>query len=385
MTGRWLFTLAQGFLFPLVFGTLEWAAGTPLSWWTVVNLVCWLPVMVLSIGVHEAGHTLVARLVGLEVRRVQIGIGRRLALLRLGSIEVEVSSLPFLGRTFPGGAAITRWRLALVLLAGPASSMLLAVALWKAASGEVSLHHPFGVIGVAAGLNGFLALLNALPWSRGVLRSDGLQVLMLPTLNTEQLAEYGLTPLLGDFERALGEDDVDLAARAVSAMQAQAPDVWVVRFSVATVALMREHYGEAARALEPLLGTAPGPTHRLMVLNNLAWTRFLLRDESQRDAALEASKEVLGTAPREPAFMSTRGAVLMWNGEFDAAIPLLEAAWLLTSAPAFRGNTAAVLTMAWARKGDATRAREWFERVSLRPESSLRREAEIAWKTAPTA
>jgi hypothetical protein len=378
MTGRWVLTFAQSFTWPLVFGALAWLAGTPPSWWTVVNLLCWFPLMLASIAIHELGHVAVARLVGLEVRRVQLGVGRRLGVLHVGTVEIEVASLPFLGRTFPGGQGITRWRLAPMLVAGPGASLLLAVGLAQVGPSEASLHEPWGVLAVAAGFNGFLAILNGLPWSRGLLRSDGLQLLMLPTLTDEQLAEYALLPLLADFERALGDDDIERAATVVTRMQALKPGAWSVSCSAATVELLRERFDEAARLFESLVGTATSPSHRALALNNLAWTWFMLRDDAHRAAALDASKEALAASPREPGFMNTRGAVLFWSGDAEGAIPLLEAAWLLTSGPAFRGSGAALLTMAWVSKGDRVRASQWLGRVSLRRDSRLRREAEAA-------
>lgn len=92
--------------------------------------------------VHEAGHYLVAKGFGVRVLTFSLGFGRRLWSFRRGDTEYRVSWIPLGGYVHFSGQDPTeatsdprdflsqaRWRRVLILLAGPAMNVVLAIVL----------------------------------------------------------------------------------------------------------------------------------------------------------------------------------------------------------------------------------------------------------------
>lgn len=86
--------------------------------------------------VHEAGHFLAARWVGMPVERFSIGFGPRLWSLRGGGTEFRIAAFPFGGYVLPAipdEAAYFRipvWRRVVFALGGPVANVVAAVPLF---------------------------------------------------------------------------------------------------------------------------------------------------------------------------------------------------------------------------------------------------------------
>jgi regulator of sigma E protease len=107
--------------------------------WIIVGLV----VLGLMVLVHEWGHFVVARLMGVRVDTFSIGFGPRLFGLRRGPTDYRVSALPLGGYVKMAGdnpseersgapdefLSKARWQRALIAVAGPAVNALFAVLL----------------------------------------------------------------------------------------------------------------------------------------------------------------------------------------------------------------------------------------------------------------
>lgn len=108
--------------------------------WVIVTGLFVLGLMVL---VHEWGHFIVARLMGVRVETFSIGFGPRLFGLRRGPTDYRVSALPLGGYVKMAGdnplaertgapdefLSRPRWQRFFIILAGPATNILLAVLL----------------------------------------------------------------------------------------------------------------------------------------------------------------------------------------------------------------------------------------------------------------
>jgi Peptidase family M50 len=82
----------------------------------------WLPL----IAVHEAGHALVAVLLGWRVHRLVIGMGRPLLRFSVGRTPVEIRLFPVQGFVLPAPTNLRAPRLksALIYFAGPGAELL---------------------------------------------------------------------------------------------------------------------------------------------------------------------------------------------------------------------------------------------------------------------
>ncbi|HEY3238583.1 MAG TPA: site-2 protease family protein [Acidimicrobiia bacterium] len=100
-------------------------SGTALLEWFL-----WFPpLLFVLVAAHEAGHASAARLLGLRVPLVSVGVGRRVAVFRIGGTRVDLHAVPLSGFAAVGhpGARGLRWRRFLTVAAGPAVNLGLAV------------------------------------------------------------------------------------------------------------------------------------------------------------------------------------------------------------------------------------------------------------------
>ncbi|MFT3880087.1 MAG: M50 family metallopeptidase [Gemmatales bacterium] len=97
---------------------------TPVKLSALLVVLFWIPLLAL----HEAGHALVAWLLGWRVVMIVIGMGRVLGSFRIGTAQVEVRIAPVEGfvRCYPTNLFLPGLKNALIFLAGPGVELLLA-------------------------------------------------------------------------------------------------------------------------------------------------------------------------------------------------------------------------------------------------------------------
>ena len=87
-------------------------------------LLFWIPLLLL----HEAGHAIVAWVLGWHVSQVVIGMGKSLGSFRIGSAGIEIRMFPIEGfvRSVPNNLSLPGFKHALIYLAGPGADLLVA-------------------------------------------------------------------------------------------------------------------------------------------------------------------------------------------------------------------------------------------------------------------
>jgi len=98
--------------------------------WAIVNVLIYPLIALACLAIHEGGHAIVARMLGLHVPRIDVGIGRRVARWRWRRTLVSLHTFPLLGMTYLGAERVAglRWRLWLTILAGPIAHALVVAA-----------------------------------------------------------------------------------------------------------------------------------------------------------------------------------------------------------------------------------------------------------------
>jgi predicted negative regulator of RcsB-dependent stress response len=169
----------------------------------LLALVLFLPVMYVSIFVHELGHALIGRAVGFAVNSFGIGTGRPFLTFSVRGVRIFFcGTRPLQGLTFCWIPHLSppRWRMVAFFAAGILANSLVAVAaviLWSS--------HVWGEplwVGVTL-INGIFAITNLIPIERkvgkAILRSDARLVLL--TLRRRPIAMPA--PVVIQFVRAL--------------------------------------------------------------------------------------------------------------------------------------------------------------------------------------
>jgi hypothetical protein len=132
-----------------------------------------------AVVVHELGHLVACRAVGVKVTAFQIGGKRALVRFRAGTVRVSLG-WPFRGKVEHVGTS-SRWRLAVFLLAGSLTDLALAALLLGSAAASGRGVPPL----VATWVDGLAVtgLIQLIPFrTRSGQRSDGAQLLDLRSL-----------------------------------------------------------------------------------------------------------------------------------------------------------------------------------------------------------
>jgi hypothetical protein len=239
-----------------------------------------LPLLVL---LHELGHFLTARLVGLEPSLVTLGVGRKLWSGKLLGVPLRIHAWPLMGLTYLGARSVyfLRLRTWITVLMGPVANILLiaaAVLLWNYLVRVVDAN----IIILWILYNALMALGNLLPHrfrqSGQQYRSDGMQLLQIPFLKSADLVIYLAASALVTAKALF--DDADYAGASAVATKGlerlSGNPLLSIMLSACQIHL--REYAAAKVVLESLLGCSASehPTLRAVIYNNLAvavWLR----------------------------------------------------------------------------------------------------------------
>ncbi|MFY1824482.1 site-2 protease family protein [Myxococcus fulvus] len=369
-----LHLVANLFVFPLILALLSWVMGHGLSWSALVNAALYPALMLASVLVHEMGHALAARAVGLRVLRVELGMGRRVWRRRLGQTDMVLNAFPTLGMTYCGASSerALRSRSWVTIAGGPAFTAALVVLLWPPTPSlwQVMLPlepfaHRFAPRELLVSFNLWLLAINLLPVPllvRGLgMVNDGTRLLTLPFARQDEVRELLDLPVVLDATERVEQRDFVGARELVEEALAGRPASIPLRNELGRVQLAAGAHAEARATYLGLLQDVPPKVLSFWIIrNNVAYTDFLLRQEELRAEADEHSAAAYARLKHVPAVMSTRGAVLVWLGRYTEAVSLLERAFAATGEPASRANIACVLVLGCASLGDRERAARWL-------------------------
>ena len=86
-------------------------------------VVFWVPLLF----IHEFGHALMAKILGWQVKRVVLGVGKVMMMGRLFNAPVEIRSIPLEGfvQIAPKTVSLARFKHALIYFAGPGIELLI--------------------------------------------------------------------------------------------------------------------------------------------------------------------------------------------------------------------------------------------------------------------
>lgn len=371
MAAAWLRVLYSVFAFPLLLAwvSVTWGNASPTRW-TLLNFFAWPFVLLSSVLLHELGHATVGWLVGLYPRAITVGVGREVARWKFGNIDLRLNALPLLGLTFMAARSprAIRLKMFLGIAAGPATTGLVLLFLLKAQGKFAIFPVPEvvtqpAILELAVFINALMLATNLLPltFSAGF-RSDGRLLLSIPFLAQSELEEVLSADLVLDAQNALERHDLVEARRCMTVALAQNPQAVSLRATCATIEMEAGNYARAREQLLALRAEEPPNLQvRLVLANNLAWLDFLAGDLEHLAEADKLSDEVAEKFGSAAFALGTRGAVLLWMGRVQEACGLLERAHTTNTGKWARAINACCLTLAYAKRGDFTRAKTWLE------------------------
>ena len=180
---EWIFSAVLLGGIVLVFFVIIFQDFQPVKLFPLFFVISWL----ILLPWHEAGHAVVAYLLGWYVGHVVIGMGRPLRRFRFGSALVELRMFPIEGfvRCVPKNLHWPRLKSALIYFAGPGAELLLllAMALLIGPGTLLSYSDHVGLIACQALATAILASVffnlipHAVPTANGNMANDGLGIL----------------------------------------------------------------------------------------------------------------------------------------------------------------------------------------------------------------
>ncbi|MGO9935303.1 MAG: site-2 protease family protein [Steroidobacteraceae bacterium] len=285
---------------------------------------------------HELGHFLTARLLGLEPSLISLGVGPKLWGGKILGVPWRIHGWPTSGLTYVGSRSIRflRLRVWLTVLMGPVTNILLigvAVVFWD------SLTRSFGANLVLLWIifNAFLVLTNVLPFRFRRLgqmhRSDGLQLLQIPFKTRAELAAYlSATPILTALELFKESDYAGCRAVCLKGLE-RLPGNPSLSIMLSACQINVGEYDAARLILEPLVNTsvAQTPETYAIIYNNLALATWLgdinaPLSEQSTQLADGLSHRAYTMYPCVLPYRSTRALLLVATNHPEEALALLE-------------------------------------------------------------
>ncbi|HET6283564.1 MAG TPA: site-2 protease family protein [Polyangia bacterium] len=346
------------------------------------KLVAWVPVFVVTsaliIPLHEAGHGLLGATVGLRIARIVVGKGRVILQRRIGGAMWDWCLIPLGGMIIAApfdGSRFLRARMWLFVLGGPLVDAAIAWLAWRL-SVRFQAHDLLGSILTTvtwtAGTQLFFDLLPIKGNASGVkVGSDGRQLLSIPFLKPDEVKTlYASHYAVAGADEGQAENDAGALAWFEKGL-ARYPDDPTLRQmrAYSLHKLGRDDEALAETSSQLALGETP---IRPMLLNNWSWYAFHRGDDRDLRLADRRSAEAVSLLPDLAATAGTRGAVLLWQGRVNEALPLLHRAYDGAPSKNSRASDGCLLAKAYAAIGNKPKAQKYLQAArAANPNSDL--------------
>lgn len=315
--------------FFVAMGHRDWTGQTLLL---ILGGCLMLPCLIV---LHELGHLLTARLLGLKSTLITIGVGKKLWSGRLLGIPLRIHAWPIAGLTYLGSHSLAwlRLRLWVTTVMGPATHLvLIALPLSLLESAPRPIMSGYVVIWVL--YNVFFLVINVIPYrSRrlGSGRTDGLALLMIPLLKKQDLSIYlSSMELVAALELYNGADFAGARDICVEELRHQPQSEWALLLLSACQIRMGDY--ESARHTLQQNGDfshIKTPTMRAAYMNNFALAEWFLDPTASQDSASmvranEFSEQAFLIFPCVLSYRSTRAMIMAATNRAKEALHLLE-------------------------------------------------------------
>jgi hypothetical protein len=336
----------------------------------------------LVIAIREGGHAFAGAAVGRQVVEVLIGRGPAAATFRIAGVKITLGRYILAGgvtRSFAPNDARSRWRDAVLLVAGPGANALAAALTFWAGSRLDGPGGTLGIVGSAVLLgiaftNAGVAAVNLLPWKvggQGGLLSDGARILQLAKPDTPLAADnrrLWRTICLYEMGRF-----AEMETAAVTAAPGSNLEPMFVGQAMSAIAKLRGD-GAAmdwylAQGLDPdtMSPFAQGDlkTMRAWLKAAIAWHALQTGRPELGELVESFSREAIEALPQMSAIRGTRGVVLDCRGDSEEGLEMVLHAARAAVSDEEKADFCDALAGGFRRRGFEVRA-DGFQAVAMR-------------------
>lgn len=357
----------------------------------LLNIFLWYLCIFIVLFIHEFGHALAARIVGLRVVALIIGYGKKLFSFEIFGIPVEVNLKPLNGLTYaiPADNSWIKTRMWLFNLGGLLTHIIVICVFltffWiDFVSFFSSLVRSVAILEVFFLANVFIFAINAFPYKismpQGTYSSDGYNFFQMPFAKTEEILEMETIHKKFEAWNYLRSGDNEKAIELYEKLLSAAPDDILLKHDLAIAKLKFGNY-EAARELLITLVDAEqfdNPQSKMMLYNNISWINAVIGQPDLLYEADEMSREAYNSNPKFINYIGTRGSVLVRLGKNAQGLEFLKSCYGNASSKSSRAETACFIAIGNANMGKFKEAAGWIEKA--RKNDSEVRLIEIAEK-----
>lgn len=315
------------------------------------NLSAWLsglsPINILiififayfDIYIHEFGHAIAGWSVGFPIKRITIGMGRKVF-----KYKIKTTNTDFVINTgLQGGmtqiGTISRKFLKPRFFAFVLGGVLLQLLVTALAFLVIHYHLLGKNIGLYSIINLFiysnllLIALNIIPYNiqmMGVpMPNDGLLLCKIFWMKPNEIMEILMAGKVFEGLEKLEEKEFHQAANIFRECIYESPQLAIPKINL-SVALLKQHqFEEAIALLEESLELLENDPRKIIVLNNLAWSYLHLSvKDNANPSHLSQAREYADAATKinkdNPTVVGTRSCILIEQGELEEGIKLLK-------------------------------------------------------------
>ena len=322
---RFVFLLCIGIVTGVVCAELDISLN-------LFHLLAFNVFLYLDIYIHEWGHALAGMSVGFPIRKINIGAGKPILQTKIGQILFVITDGLGGGLTYMG--EVSRKHLKptyMVFVLGGVTAQALAVGVilvcLKVTGNEISMVQEVTLAHLFIFSNILLIITNLLPYSANLggmsYPNDGMQLLRIPFAKEKDIQDILATgKILEGYELYQAEKYAEAEA-IFRQCTTSFPDSLVALINLGTALIKQMKLAEAQTILEKAVALHPKSPYLFLLHNNLAWTYFLqLTPQALKQADIYASQAYKKNATL-PAVLSTRGCVLIEQGQLEEGIQLL--------------------------------------------------------------
>ena len=317
--------------------------------------------LVVGVGMHELGHAIAARFLGFQIDLVRVGLGGRLASLRVFDTRFDINVLPVAGLVLvhPGrDSGKLKW--VLMYLAGPATNAVVATAVYLlAVTNEVEE----GFLVALFFVNIWLAVGNLIPFidqGQGCpVPSDGLAMVQVATGREAGRARFRRAGVFFRANDFYENEQFEQARKLVVDTLKDSPqdEAFVDMYGAILIELGK--ISEARALYEDLMSKGENPIR----LNNLAWCSFL--DGKDIPKAIKFVKRALDLEPRMGFGYGTLGCLYLRESRYQEALDTLRQAIHLNKSPRSLACNACYAAVASGYLGDCDAKADYLQLVCI--------------------
>jgi tetratricopeptide (TPR) repeat protein len=324
-----------------------------------------------STVLHELGHAIAGRFVGIRVFSIQIGKGRVVYEFLFGGIRWRIHAIAFGGVTYgiPFAAHFFRLKEFIYVLGGTITNAIILFVSIKLLpldeTFKATVFNGFVPMLVLA-LSNFLLLIFSL-WPHmansvvGKIPNDGLLLWKIWWFDKTKIEETLAARYLYEAIECQQQKDLAGAQKWIDDGLCQFPSNLRLKMAAAGILYLQKKYPEAMRAYALLVGRYKKHENLdSLLLNDIAYSCVLMNKPELLARADACSRVALKKMPWMVYLKGTRGSVLVELGKYDEGLKLLHDAMQNHPAKSGQALNACYIGIAEARRGNSAESRNYF-------------------------